>query len=260
MTTPEARTAFELNALIDGELTPDAAGEVEAWLASDQAARGLAGELRDLNRKLQDTFPLRTDEPLSPQLAALLERVPEPRTSTMVSRRTALAASLALLLLSGLAGLYVGSRFQPEQRRALALVAQAVGAHSVYVPEVRHPVEVAAAEERHLVAWLSKRLGEQIRAPDLVPLGFKLVGGRLLPDGPRPAALFMYETSRGQRLTLYVRRETSLANTAFQFSDTKGLQTFYWIDRPLAYAIVSNVGRAELTRVARSVYDQLEKR
>ena len=36
---------------------------------------------------------------------------------------------------------------------------QAVLAHVVYSPEVRHPVEVRAAQQEHLVQWLSKRLG-----------------------------------------------------------------------------------------------------
>ncbi|MDP6603016.1 MAG: sigma factor [Rhodospirillales bacterium] len=60
------------------------------------------------------------------------------------------------------------------------LVRRAVGAHVVYVPEVRHPVEVASSEEAHLVAWLSKRLGQALRVPDLTSAGFQLVGGAVV--------------------------------------------------------------------------------
>ena len=35
-------------------------------------------------------------------------------------------------------------------------VRQASFAHAVYSPEIRHPVEVTAAEQDHLVQWLSK--------------------------------------------------------------------------------------------------------
>ena len=42
-------------------------------------------------------------------------------------------------------------------RRAAAV------AHVAYAPEVRHPVEVAASDQAHLVAWLSKRLGTKLR-------------------------------------------------------------------------------------------------
>ena len=50
----------------------------------------------------------------------------------------------------------------------------AMAAHVVYSPEVRHPVEVAAAEQQHLVQWLSKRLGTQLKAPVLQAQGFDL--------------------------------------------------------------------------------------
>src|SRR5690606_10809872 len=46
-------------------------------------------------------------------------------------------------------------------------VRDAVAAHAVFVPEVRHPVEVAAAQHEHLVQWLSKRLGARLTVPSL---------------------------------------------------------------------------------------------
>ena len=120
-----------------------------------------------------------------------------------------------------------------------------MGAHTVFTPEVRHPVEVAATEEQHLVTWLGKRLGQSIKAPALSQAGFKLVGGRLLSDRAEPAAQLMYEDSKGRRLTLFIRRE-SRESTSFQFLSHDGVQAFYWIDRPLAYALVGKVSREEL--------------
>jgi anti-sigma factor RsiW len=49
-------------------------------------------------------------------------------------------------------------------------------AHAAYVPEVRHPVEVAASEQQHLIAWLSKRLSRPLRAPSLDAAGYQLLG------------------------------------------------------------------------------------
>jgi anti-sigma factor RsiW len=147
-----------------------------------------------------------------------------------------------------------------ETRRETAFVATAIGAHSVYVPEVRHPVEVGAAEETHLVQWLTKRLGINVRAPTLSALGWKLVGGRLLPDRGLPAAQFMYEDGAGRRLTLYMRKEMGLNNTAFQFAERDGFSAFYWVDHPLAYAIAGRLSRDELMALASAIYGQLEQR
>ena len=78
----------------------------------------------------------------------------------------------------------------------------ALGAHRLYIGEVRHPIEVKA-EEAHLLPWLSRRLGTTLRAPDLGAFGLKLLGGRLLPGLSSPAALFMYEGANGERFTIY---------------------------------------------------------
>jgi anti-sigma factor RsiW len=88
--------------------------------------------------------------------------------------------------------------------------------------------------------------------------GWKLMGGRLVPDGGRPAAQFMYEDASGRRLTLYIRKETTLANTAFRFAEREGFEAFYWIDHPLAYALAGQLKREELMGLANLVYAQLE--
>ena len=59
---------------------------------------------------------------------------------------------------------------------------RAAVAHATYSPEVRHPVEVGADQEAHLVAWLSKRLGSPVRAPKLEDVGYSLVGGGCFPE------------------------------------------------------------------------------
>jgi anti-sigma factor RsiW len=68
----------------------------------------------------------------------------------------------------------------------------------------------------------------------------------------------MYEDGSGRRLTLYVRKETGLDNTAFRFFERDGFGAFYWIDRPLAYAVTGRLTREELTALANAVYAQLE--
>ena len=135
---------------------------------------------------------------------------------------------------------------------------RAAVAHVVYTPEVRHPVEVGANEEAHLVAWLSKRLGTALRIPPLTPLGYALVGGRLLPGDQGPVAQFMYQDERGQRLTLYIRINAEHSReTAFRFARQGNVGMFYWIDRKLGYALSGEIDKDELLRVAGAVYQHL---
>jgi anti-sigma factor RsiW len=135
---------------------------------------------------------------------------------------------------------------------------QAALAHAVFSPEVRHPVEVGAAEEAHLVAWLSKRLGAELKPPRLAAQGFDLVGGRLLSGEAGPVAQFMYQDGRGQRLTLYVRHDAQVASeTSFRYARENGIGVFYWLDGRLGYALSGEMDKAELLRVATAVYRQL---
>ena len=136
---------------------------------------------------------------------------------------------------------------------------RAAVAHATYSPEVRHPVEVGADQEAHLVAWLSKRLGAPVRAPQLEGVGYSLVGGRLLPGDSGPVAQFMYQCQRGTRVTLYVRTEAvNNTQTAFRYAKEGNVRVFYWVDRKLGYALSSaDISKDDLLKVSNAVYQQL---
>ena len=136
---------------------------------------------------------------------------------------------------------------------------RAARAHLVYSPEVRHPVEVEAKEQDHLVKWLSKRLDLQLKVPVLSSEGFELLGGRLLPGTDGPVAQFMYQDATGKRLTLYVTRPHKGDEiTAFRFAQEGRVSVFYWIDRDCGYALSGELDKPQLSRVATVVYRQLE--
>jgi anti-sigma factor RsiW len=141
-------------------------------------------------------------------------------------------------------------------------VRQASVAYSVYVPEVRHPVEVEAAQQQHLVQWLSKRLNRPLKLPSLTPAGYELVGGRLLPGDSGARAQFMYQNANGERVTLYVGAVEGAAGkgmgeTAFRFASEAGVASFYWVENGFGYAISGKLPRPAMLVLAESVYRQL---
>ena len=148
---------------------------------------------------------------------------------------------------------------QPTAIAVTPLPVRAARAHLVYSPEVRHPVEVEAKEQDHLVKWLSKRLDLPLKVPVLSSEGFELLGGRLLPGNDGPVAQFMYQEATGKRLTLYVTRPHKGDEiTAFRFAQEGRVSVFYWIDRDCGYALSGEIEKPLLARVASSVYRQLE--
>lgn len=255
MSESRSFTEADLHAYVDGRLGESRRAELEAWLAArpDEAERVAA--YRQLGDELRTTY-----DPL------LAEPVPEdmrlPRRRNFL-RGFGIAASWALAaVLGGVAGWQLHAmRASPPHVSDMAMMARrAAIAHATYSPEVRHPVEVGADQEQHLIAWLSKRLGVKVRAPNLDAAGMSLVGGRLLPGETGPVALFMYQTQAGRRLTLYVRAEAARnRETAFRYEREKNVSVFYWIDRDCGYALASaDLDKEELLRVAMLVYKQLE--
>jgi anti-sigma factor RsiW len=238
-----------LHAYVDGQATDAERREVEELLARDASAAARVRAYEEQNRALHDLF-----DPVLDEAHAL--KVP---TNEVVrwQRWGGLAATLALGAALGFIarGWLSTEHSRPPIAREVAL------AHAAYVPEVRHPVEVAASEEQHLVGWLSKRLATPIRAPSLVTAGYQLLGGRLLPpthqSDPAPMALLMYENAQGRRLSLLVKRESTNTETAFRYSEDGPTRVFYWIDGPLGYALAGDLPKEELQTIARLVYRQL---
>jgi len=220
------------------EERPDLAQQVAAW--------------RNQNQLLHRAFDAVLDEPIPARLIDAARAKPE-------SGALRLAAAVAWLAVGGVIGFVVRGHYA-SQRVELhaALPRQAAIAHAVFAAEVRHPVEVGADQEAHLAAWLSKRLGTPVKPPQLSSVGFELVGGRLLPGDQGPVAQFMYQDTRGQRLTLYVRADAEDSReTAFRYAQEDKVGVFYWLDGKLGYALSGELAKDDLLRVATAVYRQL---
>jgi anti-sigma factor RsiW len=266
-----------LHAWLDGELAPERRAEVDAWLAEhpDDAARVRlwAADAQGLRARLEPVL----DEPVPQALAQVLWRN---GPATLTSGRglgagwQRWAAALALFVLGGALGAALMWRLQgaPAALAGLggepAWVHRAAVAHAVYVPEVRHPVEVGAQEE-HLSRWLTKRLDVPVKLFDLRAQGFELVGGRLLPDAAGPSAQLMYEsiatpgsTAKPLRVTVYLRKPDSGAAAAFRYERQGDLGLFYWVDgqgpegTACGYALVGALPRERLLALAEAIYRQ----
>ena len=239
----------DFHAYADGQLDEVRRVQVQAHLAHDPAATESVRVWREQNDALRALYNPVLNEPVPQRLLAT--QAPQRRWPYY-----AIAAG-AMGLAFGLGWLVHG--YQAERPAEMAaLPRSAAVAYAVYAPEVQHPVEVGADQQDHLVKWLSKRLGHELKVPVLTQQDFDLVGGRLLPGGKGPVAQFMYQNPKGQRLTLYVsRRDAEPRDTAFRFSQEDKIAVFYWIDGKLGYALSAEMDRAQLLDVATVVYCQL---
>ena len=257
----------ELHAYVDGRLDPLRQAAVEARLAGDAALARQVHAWKAQRLALRDMHADVLGQAVPPHLLQAAQRL-DARSSRIArwQRWGGMAAGLVLAFGAGWAG-----HMQWQQRTTTLaggaraggqFVRQAVLAHSVYVPEVRHPVEVEAAQQQHLVQWLSKRLNRPLKLPTLTPSGYELVGGRLLPGDSGARAQFMYQNTAGERVTLYVGAVDGAAGkgmgeTAFRFSNEGGVASFYWVENGFGYALSGKLPKQGLLVLAEAVYRQL---
>lgn len=269
-----------LHAFMDGELAPAQAAEIAGWLADHPFEAARVAALQEQKSMLQALHGDVLDEPVPLNQARAVRR---PRTQWHWPHAVAAALMLAVGVGVGYGmgasqGLGLGTGLGDRtQGQGLAMtrnggapaplptfVRDAAAAHVVFAPEQRHPVEVAAQQQEHLVQWLSKRLGVKLTAPSLDAQGFRLMGGRLLPGEQGQArAQFMYEDAHAERLTLYVSLMTDTARTgtapvAFQWTEDGATRGFYWINGDRGYALSASLPREQLHVVAEAIYRQLQ--
>ncbi|MGA9165245.1 MAG: anti-sigma factor [Thiobacillus sp.] len=248
--TDEVRE-HELHAYVDGGLSEVRRLEVEAWLAAHPADAARVQAWAGQNQSLHAAFDAVLNEPLP------LNLVRATRRPAMPVPFRAVAALLAMVA-TGLVGYALGLNAEQAPAAPVYLARDAAIAHAVFSTESRHPVEVDAAHADHLVAWLSKRVGTQLKAPDFSAQGFELLGGRLLTGETGPVAQFMYQDRIERRVTLYVRRAVAGNQlTAFRHASENGVDVFYWIDGDFGYALSGQIGHQAIRQLADAAYAQL---
>ncbi|MDA8093334.1 MAG: anti-sigma factor [Betaproteobacteria bacterium] len=246
-------TSDELMAYIDGELDDARRQELDRMVQESPALAHRVEAWREQTARLREAFSPVLDEPVPTRLL----HSARPRRN-----RWAQAAVVAAAVGLGAAVGSMTARWTLAPRAELIarhdqpnrFLEQARLAYAVYTPDPRRPVEVRRRSA--LVTWLTRRMGRPIAAPDELPHGLELIGGRLLPGMPdHPAAQLMYQDPQGRRVTVYLRGMAKpTAPTAFRIVDGRHVTTLYWIDRNWGYALSGNLPREQLLDVSRALY------
>ena len=246
-------TEDDLHAYVDQLLEPERRAEVTAYLDAhpDVARRvsAFAGQ-RDL---LRSALAPIADEPLPPGLN--LSRIIENRRRRPSPIWWAVAAML-FLSVGGLGGWVVRGSMQASPNGLAALAQEAADSFSVYAPDRVRPVEVRASDGAQLVQWLSNRLHQPIKVPDLTTAGYRLMGGRLIATSHGPAAMFMYDDDRGERLVVLTQPMAADQNAPMTPQSKGEVSGFAWADGGMGYSLVGQSAVESLRPIANEVRKQ----
>lgn len=258
MVTPASVTKEDLVRFVDGQLAPERRMQIAAYLREHpETAQELQAHQR-LNARLFERGRSIRQEPIP---AVLLHAAggsfragTDPRPPVL--RR---AAIIAVAVALGAAVGWLGRSATVEPPPWKEFPRQAAAAYRVYAPEHDRPVEIASGHE--LLAWLSRRLGMPIGAPQLGPFGYRLMGGRLLPTpAGAPAAQLMYQNASGHRITLYIRSDLrNSREVEFQLAQEHDVNVLYWLDGPRGYALSAELDERAMLPIAKALYDEFRR-
>jgi anti-sigma factor RsiW len=229
-TTPPSE--HDIHAYVDGHLDEPRRSHVERYLARDadhadevQAWRQSAQQLRAL--LAGDLAPVPEMDP-----ALVRTRMHERRV-----RRMAMAAGFVLCLGLGALG---GWAARGMGTGGVQPMADAMQAYRLLVVDHGLGLDITTPNENDLRAWLSGRVGADVRLPDLADAGFRPMGGRLFATDQGPAAMVLYDDGNGHTVSFYVRPPGAARHMLPRGErEDGGLLANYWSEGKHNFAVVA---------------------
>jgi anti-sigma factor RsiW len=246
-------TEDDLHAYVDRALEPEREAEVASYLGEHPDVAGRVAAFCDQREFLRTALAPIADEPLPPRLN--LARIIENHRRRPSRLWWAIAAML-LVSLGGLGGWVVRGIMPGSSGGLTALAQEAADSYQVYAPDRVRPVEMRASDSTQLVQWVSNRLHQPVKVPDLTTSGYRLMGGRLVATSHGPAAMFMYDDDHGERLVVLTRPMISEQDAPMAPHLQGDVAGFAWADGGMGYGLAGQVAAETLKPIANEVRKQ----
>jgi anti-sigma factor RsiW len=243
----------ELQAYVDGQLTPEEAAALEARLADSPEDAATVASYLDQNRLIREAA-----DALAPAAVDLRTADLERRLAQRLERRRwrlpawVRQAAAAVILVS--AGWFAHDQYAKMEEATPYYVAEAVGAHRVFADDAFRPVEFTPDASDAALEWAATKLGHPVAIPTLDSLGLGLVGSRLHGTAQGPIAQFIYEDAGGNRLSVIVApHPPDVPEYGFKMASFADTKVGYWSDARLDYAVVADTSAPQIEAIASEI-------
>jgi anti-sigma factor RsiW len=239
----------DLHAFVDGRLDETRRAVVARYLAENpeqgQRVRDWIDQAESLRRELRRGDAAERDAIMARLAGAGLRR----SAASRAVQRSVTAASLVLALGFGALGGWIARGDHPLTEIA-RLGIEAATAYHVFANDADRPVEISSDNRAELVAWMNQKLGRRVTVPDLGPMGYHLMGGRVLTALYGPAAMLLYRDAGGNRITVYLQPMRIGLPEPMRLIQARAVDGYAWIDRHIGYSVISDGDPAALRQVA----------
>lgn len=244
---PPAVAEEELHELVDGVLPADRRPAVLAYLAANPAVAARVAAWQAQNEGLRLLFGTADERAVQwrRETAALARRARGGAGRWLPLRLAGSLCAAAVLGVIVLAGIVPGDGVPTKGEDFYQFSRSALLAHAETMTGGGSPVAAATG-----LTW--------VRPPDLTPLGWRLERRRPVMIDDRPGLQFIYrEGSSGRPVSLIVGRPGTAGEGTFSYIRQGSRTLFTWLDGSLGYALVGDLSRGELLRLADAVHASL---
>jgi anti-sigma factor RsiW len=205
-----------------------------------------AGLYMQAPARLRERLQKRLHEAAPPDETA----APAPRRRWPPPRLLAVAASLALLALSGWALVQVASKSSGRD----SLVKELVASHVRSQLLLSHVTDVASSNSHTVKPWFDGKVNFAPPVRDFKDQGFPLKGGRLDYLDDQPVAALVYKR-RDHVINLFIWKPADATDSPVQRRTQQGFHLLHWTSGGLTYWAVSDLNMEDLETLARLVQD-----
>jgi anti-sigma factor RsiW len=243
---------LDLLAYADGQLVsdPERTSQVEAWLAANPEGGRKMRAYVSQNTALRRAYARRLGDPVPERLYQALENA-RPRRVLRLVRAGAFAALIGVA--TGLG--WLAGQHGLSADRSLDDFLQQIASHDLTADMLSGALRGGPAEGPVPMPadWPAGGIFPVLRIPELDKLGFAMTHRQTVETGSESLVHLTYENRQGHRFHLFLRPRWDTQATDVQLARRDGLSLAYWLDGPLASAIVADVPPEETSAIARAV-------
>lgn len=261
---------IRLCAYIDGELGDTEKTELEALLARDEDAKALFEKLKAGSAFGNTAFEDFLHDPVPLALVRQIKQGsginPKVERVTIAAANVSrvrvwprvMAASVALVLLGGIAGYIVGTTTGQGEPTKLASARNwlddIADYHRIYSRQKERLVEVPASEGPKIESWLAASVGVPFTIPNLTGKGLNFEGARLLVASGKPVAQLIYRDADGDVFAIcFLKDSDSPQSDRFSESIRNDLGMVSWQRGGASFVVVGPSANPGLHDLAEAV-------
>lgn len=240
---------------------PSIAAEIEMQRFQDDGLRALAADV------LEEPVPERLRSVVTDAAArsaaahsaagAAAGSASELQTSrrTSASRLVEIAAVLFVFVLGGAIGwLGHGQLYRGGPSEVDVVISEAAFAFSALSENGHGILDFGPDQDAEFAEFATQFFHRPLNRPQLDAVGLQYRGARILPSARRLVSYFLFQTDRGDRISVTVWPSSLPANPTVRASTLDDVRTRFWLQDKVGFAVMGQAEDAFMERVTQEVF------